>query len=219
VAEQRTQWWRGWSPRVVLFGAMGATVLTAEAAVANWSGIFLHAHTGATLGVAALGYVAFTGAQTAGRLVGDRLLARGSAAKLLRFGVLVGAAGFVLVLLAPSPTLGVVGFAVVGVGLATPLPVLFGLAGHLDSDNAAATVARFTTMTYSGILLAPAIIGAIAQVVGLAWTLTALVPLLALVAAGVAPATRAVAPANRAPDQRQAVDGAITSRSGGRSAG
>src|SRR5690348_16800576 len=38
VAEQRTQWWRGWSPRVVLFGAMGATVLTAEAAVANWSG-------------------------------------------------------------------------------------------------------------------------------------------------------------------------------------
>src|SRR5689334_6349502 len=191
VAEQRTQWWRGWSPRVVLFGAMGATVLTAEAAVANWSGIFLHAHTGATLSVAALGYVAFTGAQTAGRLVGDRLLARGSAAKLLRFGVLVGAAGYILVLLAPTPALGVAGFAIVGVGLATPLPVLFGVVGHLDGDTAAATVARFTTMTYGGILLAPAIIGAIAQVIGLAWTLTALVPLLALVAVAVTPATRA----------------------------
>jgi MFS family permease len=189
---QRPQFWRGWTPRVVLFGAMGATVLTAEAAVANWSGIFLHDHTGATLGAAALGYVAFTAAQTAGRLVGDRLLARGAADRLLRIGVLVGAFGFGLVLLSPTPSVGVVGFAVVGIGMATPLPVLFGLVGRLGAgdSSSAEVVARFTTMTYSGILLAPAIIGAVAEVIGLTWTLAMLIPLLMLVAAAVSRATR-----------------------------
>jgi hypothetical protein len=187
VVAPRQSWWRGWTPRVVLFGAMGATVLTAEAAVANWSGIFLHDHTGATLGAAALGYVAFTAAQTGGRLVGDRLLGFVSGAVLLRVGVLVGALGFALVLLSPTALVGVAGFAVVGVGLATPLPVLFGLVGRLGAgdSSSAAVVARFTTMTYSGILLAPAIIGAVAEVVGLAWTLAMLVPLLGMVAVAV----------------------------------
>lgn len=74
----------------------------------------------------------------------------------------------------------------VGIGLATPLPVLFGLVGHLGAGSAA-VVARFTTTTYSGILLAPAIIGAVAEVIGLTWTLAMLIPLLASIALAVRP--------------------------------
>lgn len=173
----------GWSRPVVVLGAMGATVLTVEAAVANWSGIFLHERLAAPLGLAAVGYVAFTACQTAGRLVGDRLSARRAPHALLRAGVLVAAGGLVLVVASPWPALAIAGFAVVGLGLATPLPVLFGAAGHLGGTAAAAIVARFATMTYAGILLAPAVIGAVADLVGLTWTLAALAPLLAAVAA------------------------------------
>jgi MFS family permease len=172
-----------WSRPLMVLGAMGATVLTVEAAVANWSGIFLHERLAAPLGLAAVGYVAFTACQTAGRLFGDRLLARRAPHELLRAGVLVAAAGLVLVVVSPWPGLAIAGFAVVGIGLAAPLPVLFGAAGHLGGTKAAATVARFSTMTYAGILLAPAIIGAVADLVGLTWTLAALAPLLAAVAA------------------------------------
>ncbi|MDG4826490.1 MFS transporter [Asanoa sp. WMMD1127] len=174
-----------WSRPLVVLGAMGATVLTVEAAVANWSGILLHDRLAAPLGMAALGYVAFTASQTAGRLVGDRLLARRAPHDLLRVGTLTAAAGLALVLVSPWPALAIAGFAVVGIGLATPLPVLFGAAGHLGAaaGGAAGAVARFTTMTYSGILLAPAVIGAVADLVGLTWTLAALVPMLAAVAA------------------------------------
>jgi fucose permease len=176
----------GWNRRVLLLGGMGAAVLTGEAAVANWSGVFLHEHLGASLGTAGLGYVAFTGCQTAGRLVGDRLQARASAALLVGTGTLVAAAGFAAVVLSGRAGLGVAGFALAGIGLATPLPVLFGVVGHLGAatGNAAATVARFTTMTYAGILLAPPVIGWIADLVGLAWTLGALVPLFVVVAYG-----------------------------------
>ncbi|MEV4537001.1 MFS transporter [Asanoa sp. NPDC049518] len=177
-----------WSRPLVILGAMGATVLTVEAAVANWSGVFLHERLAAPLGLAAVGYLAFTASQTAGRLVGDRLLSRREPRELLRAGTLLAAAGLVLVVVSPWPGLAIVGFAVVGVGLATPLPVLFGAAGHLGGPNAAATVARFSTMTYAGILLAPAVIGAVADLVGLTWTLAALAPLLAAVAAVELPA-------------------------------
>jgi MFS family permease len=200
----RAGWRTGWTRRVLLFGAMGASVLTVEAAVANWSGVFLHEHLSASLGVAALGYVAFTGCQTAGRLVGDRLLARGSAARLLRVGVLAAGGGLALVVLSPTAGLAVAGFAVLGLGLATPLPILFGVVGHLGAGprggqgaGAAASLARFSTMTYAGILLAPAIIGWFAELVGLTWTLAGLIPLLGGVAAVAGAATR---PGDRAPE-------------------
>src|SRR4051794_28802328 len=104
---------------------MGAAVLTCEAAVANWSGVLLHEHRGASLGAASLGYVAFTACQTAGRLVGDRVQAHLPAPVLVRYGAVAGAAGLGLALLAPGPALSVAGFAALGLGLATPLPVLF----------------------------------------------------------------------------------------------
>ena len=194
----------GWTPRLLLLGAMGAMVMTCEAAVASWSGVLLHDHRGASLGVASLGYVAFTGCQTAGRLVGDRVQARRPAALLVGAGTAVGAAGLALTLLAPWPALSVVGFAVLGIGLATPLPVLFGVVGHLAAaSGSAASVARFTTMTYAGILLAPPVIGWCAEVFGLEATLAALVPMLVAVAALAATAT--AAPSNPASVGQMAV--------------
>jgi MFS family permease len=179
----------GWTRQILVFGVMGAIVLTAEAAVANWSGVFLHDHLGASLGAATLGYLAFSACQTVGRLVGDRLLAGGSPALLLRLGTLTAAGGLAVVVLSPWAALGVVGFAVLGVGLATPLPVLFGVVGDLAANRTGAQepdpavmVARFATITFTGLLLTPAVIGWAAELVGLTWTLAALIPLLAVVA-------------------------------------
>ncbi|MGW3897515.1 MFS transporter [Micromonospora profundi] len=182
----RAGWRAGWSLRVVLFGVMGAIVLTVEAGVADWSGVYLHENLRASLGAAGMGYVLFAIFQTAGRLVGDRLQERTSATRLLQVGTSVAAVGVAVALASPWPALSIAGFALVGAGLATPLPVLFGVVGSLGADSAgpgaAIVVARFTTLTYTGILLAPAVIGWFADHVGLRWTLAALVPLLLAVA-------------------------------------
>ncbi|GLZ06154.1 hypothetical protein Acsp03_36200 [Actinomadura sp. NBRC 104412] len=97
-------------------------------------------------------------------------------------GTITGAAGLAVAVISPWPVLTVAGFTVMGLGLATPLPVLFSVVGHEGEDTgpgAAGLLSRFTTMTYSGILLGPALIGWSAQGVGLRWTLALLVPLLA----------------------------------------
>jgi MFS family permease len=183
---RRPGWRAGWTRRLLILGGMGAGVLTCEAAVVTWSGVFLHENLDASLGMAALGYVAFSVCQTSGRLVGDRLLVRHSARAMIGLGTLVAAGGLTAVVLSPWPALAIAGFAVMGLGLATPLPVLYSMVGHLGADGAGAagSVARFTTMTYSGILLGPPLIGGVAQVIGLSWTLAALIPLLCLLARG-----------------------------------
>jgi MFS family permease len=183
---RRPSWRAGWTRRLLVLGGMGAGVLTCEAAVITWSGVYLHENLGASLGTAALGYVAFNACQTSGRLVGDRLLARHSPQAMIGLGTLAAAGGLTAVLLSPWPALAIAGFAVMGLGLASPLPVLYSMVGHLGAAGAGAagSVARFTTMTYSGILLAPAIIGGVTQVIGLSWTLAALIPVLCVVARG-----------------------------------
>ncbi len=203
-----------WTRRLLMYGAMGATVLAAEAAVANWSGVFLHERFGAPLGVAALGYLAFAVCQTAGRLAGDRLLARGTSARLLRVGALLAATGMTVVVISPWPALGIGGFALLGVGLATPLPVLFSVVGHLGAEGdgahqgSAETVARFATVTFTGLLVAPAIIGWCAELVGLTWTLGALIPLLVCIAAA-AGTTARPASAGATPGQPYALAPAV----------
>jgi MFS family permease len=187
-----TTWRTGWSRPMLVLGAMGAIALTTEAAVITWGGVLLHDRR-ATLGVAGLGYAAFAVCQTSARLIGDSILARASAAVMLRFDACLTAAGLTVVVVSPWVALAVAGFALMGLGLATCLPVLYSVVGHLGADRdhgaepgadagAAAMVARFTTMTYAGILLAPALIGWVAEVVGLTWTLAAIIPLLVAVA-------------------------------------
>ena len=197
-ARTTQKWWTGWTARLVALGVVGAIVLTCEGAVISWSGVFLRDDVGASLGIAGLGLVAFSGCQTAGRLVGDRLQARFSAGVLVRVGTLLGAGGLLLALLSSHPAPAIVGFGLMGLGLATPLPVLFSVTGRLGASStasgvgstAAIALSRFTTMTYAGILLAPPVIGGFAQVAGLTVTLAVLVPLLVAVAVAAVAVTR-----------------------------
>lgn len=176
-----------WRPQLLLLGAIGAIAMTAEAGVVNWSAVLLHDHLAASLGVAALATFCFTGFQASGRLVGDRLLARYSRVALIRVGTLVAAAGMTIIVTSGSAVAALVGYAVLGIGSATSLPMLFGLAGRLetDPDASATAVSRFGMVTYAGLLVSPAVIGWSADHIGLTRTLAVLVPAFLLAAATV----------------------------------
>jgi len=202
-------WRTGWTKTLLVFGAMGTMVMTAEVAVADWSGVFLHEDRQASLGLAGLAYVAFAICQTTPRLVGDRIQARVSATRLLRWSGVTAAVGMAVVVLSPTPWLGIAGFGIVGLGVSLALPVLFGAVGHYGAERAggsdagaAAMVSRFSTMTYSGILVGPAVIGWIADSIGLPWTLALMIPFLF----GVAAAARTVDLARRRTEATNDVD-------------
>ncbi|NUS15289.1 MAG: MFS transporter [Streptomyces sp.] len=174
----------GWSGPVLAYGALGAFLMVCEGAVSSWSGVFLHDERGATLAAASLGYTAYVACQSAGRLVGDGLTRRFPAVALFRASAAVAVVGLATAVLVPSRAAAVTGFGVLGLGVALPLPMLFSAAGHAGGEGpgAATFVSRFTTFTYSGVLLGPALVGWCAEVFTLGWTLAALIPLMALVA-------------------------------------
>ena len=186
-------WRRGWTRAAVALGLTGLALMVCEGAGIAWSALYLHQSRGASLTVASAAVIAYTGSETAVRLVGDRLRSRFGDPTMFRVGGLVSAAGFALAVAGPGSGSALAGFAVAGLGSAVLLPITFGAAGHLGGDESSA-IARFTTFTYSGILLGPAVIGWVSQGVGLRWTLAALVPLLGCVALVTRlPSTRAAA--------------------------
>jgi MFS family permease len=165
----RLSWRDGWSRPLVVLGLSGTLLMVCEGAALGWGVLLLRDAKGAPLGVATLAVTAYTGAQTVSRLLGDRSTLRYGAPRVYRASVLLGAAGLAAAVLAPAPWLGIVGFAVMGLGMATPLPLTFSAIGATSpARELAPAVARFTTFTYGGILLGPALVGGAAELVGLA---------------------------------------------------
>jgi len=188
--QPRVRWRSGWNRTVLRLGLTGFALMLGEGAALGWSAIFLHESRGATLAVASTALTAYTGFQTIGRLGGDRLKLRHGARAMFRAGALVAAGGFAVAVLSPWPVVAVLGFAIFGFGGSSLLPMTFSAAGHAGGDGPAAAlfVSRFTTFTYSGVLLGPALIGSLAQLIGLSWTLAALLPVLVFLAAVSLPA-------------------------------
>jgi MFS family permease len=70
-------------------------------------------------------------------------------------------------MLLPLPVPATIGFALVGIGLANVVPVLFSTAGQMKGVVPSVGVAMVATLGYGGLLMGPPIIGFGADLVGL----------------------------------------------------
>lgn len=162
-------------------GLVAFCSLFAEGAVDDWSGVYLHEVQRASLGVAPLGAAACGAGMTVGRLCGDRVIARyGRTSTLWRTSV-IASAGMSLAVLAPTLGLAIAGYGILGLGVATIVPIAFTLAGNTEGVAPALALSRVTTLGYAGLFGSPTIIGLLAQGVGLAAALSLAAVLLLLV--------------------------------------
>lgn len=175
-------WQQGWTKEVILLGTMGAICMLCEGSVGDWSAIFLHADRATPLGEASVGYIGFTIMQTAGRLIGDRLIKRFGTVPLVRTGSLAGAIFLACAVSVPGDVASIASFALLGAALSVIVPIVFGAVGHGGADrdgHAAIALLRFSTMTYTSFLIGPPIIGWLSSGLGMTTTLAILtVPLL-----------------------------------------
>ncbi len=152
---------------VLLIGALAFVLFLAEGAVLDWSAVFLTSVRGVAASYAGLGYAAFAATMTAGRLAGDRIVARLGPRRVVLTGGLCAAAGFVVATAVPSWEAALLGYALVGVGCANIVPVLFSAVGRQDVMPENVAVPAITTLGYAGILAGPAGIGFIAHLTSL----------------------------------------------------
>jgi MFS family permease len=144
---------------LLVLGTIAFCCLLCEGAAADWSAVFLRDVTSAGPAIAAMGYFAFSAAMASGRLAGDRLVLRLGPRSLVRAGAALGAVGLGTALLVRTPATAIAGWAVLGAGLSTIVPITFRAAGQASTSSTSAGVAAVSTIGWLGFLTGPPVIG------------------------------------------------------------
>lgn len=143
-------------------GLLALLCFAVEGALVDWSALLMQERTGAAPAQAALAYSAFSVAMAACRFAGDRLILRVGALRVMVLGGLAMFAGLATAVLSTHFALSAAGFALIGIGAANVVPLLFGAAARIPGMSAGAGVAAVATLGYGGLLLAPPVLGYIA---------------------------------------------------------
>jgi MFS family permease len=175
---------------VLVIAALAAITFLAEGALLDWSALLITGNGLVDVEQGGMGYMLFSIAMTAMRFTGDALTARIGDRATMIGGSLVAIAGFIVLLIAPVVSVAMAAFILIGLGAANVVPVLFRRAGSQKVMPPGLAIAVITTTGYAGILLGPAVIGFVANHIGLTlafWMIPALLISVPLCAPVVAP--------------------------------
>ncbi|AOK28420.1 MULTISPECIES: MFS transporter [Burkholderia] len=161
----RTNRWR--SAALWMLGAIALVALIAEGAMYDWATVYMRDVVAASPALASAAYAAFSGGMAAARFAGDAVRARFGAPQLICASATLACIGMVGALLMPYPAVALVGFTLMGLGLANMMPVLFAAAARVEGIHAAEGLAHVAGLAYFGLLFGPVVIGAVTQAANL----------------------------------------------------
>ena len=143
---------------ITFFASLG------EGMVADWSAIFLRSVTDLSNGGAAIGFTVFSVCMFAMRLMGDKIALKFGASETARYSGLVALAGSLIVLTFESLVPLMIGFGLIGLGIAVIIPLAFSRAGKDKEISQGTAIASIATLGYGGMLLGPLFVGLIAEI-------------------------------------------------------
>ncbi|MFJ9557678.1 MFS transporter [Nocardiopsis sp. NPDC101807] len=151
---------------VVLLVGLGVLLMFAggiEDSAASWGAVYMTSELDASLFFAALPFVACQAMMTLGRLAGDRVTDRFGAVAVGRASGLLAGGGIAFALLLPHPVTTVIGFGVMGLGVATLFPLTLAAAGNVPGVRTGDGVTVVGWLGRAGFLGFPPLIGLLAD--------------------------------------------------------
>ena len=146
--------------RVGLISFLG---MMAEGCMFDWSGVYFKKIVEAEPELVSLGYVCFMGAMASGRFVTDKAINRYGKIPVLQVSGILIFLGLLLAVLFPSLYTAALGFLMVGFGVASIVPVAYGIAGRSKLYSPSVALAMVSTLSFFGFLVGPPLIGFIAE--------------------------------------------------------
>ena len=174
------------SRALVGIGLIAFCCMLGEGAMADWSTNYLERTAGAAEALAPLGLAAFSLAMTTGRFFGDWGRARLGDRRILIYSSILALIGMSVALIWVQTPVIIAGFFVVGLGLATIVPIAYSTAGNTPGLAPGVGISMVTTVGYSGFLFGPPIIGFLADwqtlhlALGFVWILFLLMTVMTL---------------------------------------
>ncbi|MEU6647906.1 MFS transporter [Streptomyces sp. NPDC046900] len=150
----------------LLIGTVGFCAVFAEGASLDWSAIYLRDELEASAGLAAASTTGFMLTMAFARIAGDSVVNRFGAVRTVRAGGILAVLGGLLIVVAGNAAVAMGGFALMGLGIAVVVPLCFAAAGH-SGPNPSQAIAGVATITYTSGLIAPSVLGGLAQATSL----------------------------------------------------
>jgi MFS family permease len=154
---------RKFSITIIYLGVAAFCCMLAEGSMADWTPLYMIKVTLSPESFGPLGQAAYSGAMVVGRFMGDWLRARLGAAAIIRGGAVLAMLGLAIAIFFPTPITAIMGFALVGLGLANIVPIVYSISGKIPGLPAGVGISSVSTLGYSGFLVGPPIIGYIAD--------------------------------------------------------
>lgn len=148
--------------QVIFLGIMCFILFLAEGAVLDWGALYLREELQISIEMAGMGFAVFSVAMAIMRLTGDRLIEKFQSEKIVMIGTLIGASGFFLIVLMPSVYTALLGFVLIGLGVANVIPLLFTKGAEIPGLPSYKSLPAITTLGYAGQLIGPAFLGFVA---------------------------------------------------------
>lgn len=168
----------------IVLGGIAFADMLCEGAVADWAAVYLHDSVHTVPLVAGMGFAIYALAMLTVRLSGNRLFTRFAAHRLLPLLAVIATLGFAGGLVIARPLSVLIGFALLGVGLGSVIPMTLSAAGAVSNVNTGRAVASVAGCGWAGFVVGPVVIGAIASSTTLRTALFLIPVLTAIVAVG-----------------------------------
>lgn len=153
--------------KLMLLGIICFCVAMSEGAMADWSSLYYRQILHQLNTISTTGYTAFAMCMAAGRLAGDRLVQSFKHATVLKANGLLILVGMTLSLSFDLPLTVMIGFALVGFGVSSVIPIVYMLAAKSKDMAPSAALAAVSSVGFTGFLVGPPLIGFIAHEIGL----------------------------------------------------
>ena len=151
----------------------------------DWSGVYFKKVVLAEEARISAGFVAFMSTMAGGRFVSDWFVGRFGRRRTLQLSGLLTAGGLLLAVLLPRLPTAVAGCLLVGAGVSSVVPLVYGAAGRSTTMSAGVALAAVSTVGFLGILLGPVLIGVVAGATSLRVSFT-IIALMGLCITGLA---------------------------------
>jgi sugar phosphate permease len=147
---------------LLVLGIVSFLVMSSEGAIVDWSGLYLQEISLAPEVLIGTGFLAFSATMTLGRFVGDSISARIGSVRIVALGTGIAILGYVAVL-SEARYIALAGFAFIGLGFSVIIPELFRIGGNVKGVESSQGVAFIAGTGYAGFLLAPPVLGFLAE--------------------------------------------------------
>lgn len=162
--------WTKPTPLMFQFGLIALSNMICEGMMFDWSGVFYQTVVKVSESQRTIGYISFMACMTTGRMFADALINYWGPRKQLMLSGLLVTLGLVIAILYPSIYTSTIGFMLVGFGVSSVIPTIYGSVGKsAEPGQASIALASVSSIGFFGFLIGPPIVGFLSGALGLRW--------------------------------------------------